>query len=378
MLLALSTNEIVALVALGVFALVGLVVGLFLLVGLFNARSLLRREFSAYFLSPIAYVMLAVFLGVTGCRFYLTLDQLTKAGPGGVEFPMQFLFSILPRGVEGSGVWLLELLSGVAFWLVYVLIPPLLTMRLFAEERSTGTLEVLMTTPLRDWQVVLCKYLACFGFYLMLWLPTLAYLPILLNLQQPSWHPELLWDPEWTLGSILLGGGLAAIVLAVLTLLLPFGTTWRIISLVLLFAGLVSTGLGVWRHCVFDPIQVFQVTAKIDPMPVLGAYLGLILAGAMFLALGILVSSLVRSQVVAALLTVTLSLVAIVAGLWPRDMDTGSSFARVLYSFSVPLHISQDFGRGLIDTRHLVLYGSVTLFCLFLTVRSLESRRWRS
>ena len=50
---------------------------------------------------------------------------------------------------------------------------------------------------------------------------------------------------------------------------------------------------------------------------------------------------------------------------------------RLLYFFSVPLHFSRDFTRGLIDTRHVVLYVSVTLFCLFLTVRSLESRRWR-
>jgi len=49
----------------------------------------------------------------------------------------------------------------------------------------------------------------------------------------------------------------------------------------------------------------------------------------------------------------------------------------VLSSFSIPLHFSQDFGRGVVDTRHLVLYSSVALFCLFLTVRSLESRRWR-
>src|SRR5258708_32506025 len=62
-------------------------------------------------------------------------------------------------------------------WLVYLFIPPLLTMRLFAEERSTGTLEVLMTAPLTDWQVVLSKYFSCFGFYIVLWLPTLAYLP---------------------------------------------------------------------------------------------------------------------------------------------------------------------------------------------------------
>ena len=58
-------------------------------------------------------------------------------------------------------------------------------------------------------------------------------------------------------------------------------------------------------------------------------------------------------------------------------IDTGGMLSQILYSFCVPLHISQDFGRGLIDTRHVVLYGSVALFCLFLTVRSLESRRWR-
>jgi hypothetical protein len=44
---------------------------------------------------------------------------------------------------------------------------------------------------------------------------------------------------------------------------------------------------------------------------------------------------------------------------------------------SVPLHFRQDFTRGVLDSRHLILYGSVTLFCLFMTVRSLESRRWR-
>src|SRR5229473_4622988 len=129
--------------------------------------SLIRREFSAYFLSPIAYVVLAVFLAVTGHLFYLTLTQLTAAGPKGVEFPMQLM------------------LGDEKFWLVYLFIPPLLTMRLFAEERSTGTLEVLMTAPLRDWQVVLSKYLACFAFFVLLWVPTLLYLPVLLDLREP-------------------------------------------------------------------------------------------------------------------------------------------------------------------------------------------------
>src|ERR1700747_851814 len=137
--------------------------------------SLFRREFSAYFLSPIAYVVLAVFLAVTGHLFYLTLMQLTAAGPKGVEFPMQLM------------------LGDEKFWLVYLFIPPLLTMRLFAEERSTGTLEVLMTAPLKDWQVVLSKYLACLGFYVLLWVPTLAYLPVLLDMREPVWNP--VWTP---------------------------------------------------------------------------------------------------------------------------------------------------------------------------------------
>src|SRR6516225_9126743 len=137
--------------------------------------TLIRREFSAYFLSPIAYVVLAIFLAVTGHLFYLTLTQLTAAGPKGVEFPMQLM------------------LGDEKFWLVYLFIPPLLTMRLFAEERSTGTLEMLMTAPLRDWQVVLGKYLACLAFYVLLWLPTLVYLPALQGAKTPIVHE--VWTP---------------------------------------------------------------------------------------------------------------------------------------------------------------------------------------
>src|SRR5437016_742084 len=127
--------------------------------------SLIRREFSAYFYSPIAYVVLAVFLAVTGHLFYLTLEQLTESGPRGIASPMEIM------------------VGNVAFWLVFLFIPPLLTMRLFAEERSSGTLEMLLTAPVRDWQVVFAKYVACFGFYTLMWLPTLVYLPVLTD-----WH----------------------------------------------------------------------------------------------------------------------------------------------------------------------------------------------
>ena len=315
--------------------------------------SLFRREFSAYFLSPIAYVVFTVFLLLTGVFFFNTLDLLTTDGPEGIRFPMQ------------------SMLGNVFFWLIFLFIPAFLTMRLFAEERSTGTLEMLMTAPVRDWQVVLCKFLACFGFYILLWLPTLAYLPVLLDLKLVA------WQPVWTPWSITLLAGLACILLSLLSLFLPFGSGGRFFALVLLLVGLGATGFGAWAHEHWDTEHLVTITAGIDPWPVLSSYLGLMLAGAMFLALGMFISSLVRSQMVAALVSLILSLLFIVAGFWRPDMDTSTGLYQVIYFFSVPLHFSRDFSRGILDTRHLVLYGSVALFCIFLTIRSLESRRWR-
>ena len=190
----------VALAAAGVVGLIVLAVGVVIAAGVFQARSLLRREFSAYFLSPIAYVVLVLFLAVTGHLFYLAMGQLTAAGPKGIESPMQLM------------------LGDERFWLVFLFIPPLLTMRLFAEESSTGTLEMLMTAPLRDWQVVAAKYLACLAFYVLIWVPTLVYLPVLLDLSRPE------FTAAWTPYSILLLSGLGAVLLALLSFLIRFGT----------------------------------------------------------------------------------------------------------------------------------------------------------
>jgi ABC-2 type transport system permease protein len=250
--------------------------------------ALIRREFSAYFLSPVAYVTLAVFLLVTGHLFFLTLSALTETGPRGIEYPMQ------------------GLLGDEKFWLVFLFIPPLLTMRLLAEERGTGTLETLLTAPIRDWQVVAGKYVGAVLFYLVLWLPTLLYVPVLVNLDWQTWQP------------------------------------------------------------------------RIDPYPVLTSYLGVVLAGAMFLAVGLLVSSLVKSQLVAAMIALVVSLLFVLAAFWRPDLDAGTWAGRVVQFVSVPEHFRRDFTRGLIDTRAVVLYLSVTAFCLFLTVRSLEARRLRA
>jgi ABC-type transport system involved in multi-copper enzyme maturation permease subunit len=318
--------------------------------------TLIRREFAGYFLSPIAYVVLAVFLAVTGHLFYLTLAQLTAAGPKGVEFPMQFM------------------LADPSFWLVYLFIPPLLTMRLFAEERSTGTLEMLMTAPLTDWQVVLSKYVACLAFYVILWVPTLLYLPVLLDLGAPA------VAPVWTPYSLAAAGGAGVALLGLVLMILPTGTG-RVAGLVLFVAGAAAAGVGGWLHHQRDAEHLLFVPVGANSWPVApsvaSSYLGVFLAGAMFLALGLFVSSLVRNQMVAAMVALFLSLGFIVAGIWRPEMDTGTLPYRVLFFFSVPLHFARDFSRGVIDSRHVVLYVSVALFCLFLTVRSLESRRWR-
>jgi ABC-2 type transport system permease protein len=353
----LTFEILAALAGLGVLSLIVLVGGVWIACGLFQARSLIRRELAAYFFSPIAYVVLFVFLLVMGALFFITVNGLTAEGPDGIEYPMQGMMGNL------GAAW--------AFWLVFIVIPPALTMRLLAEERGTGTLEMLLTAPLRDWQVVLSKYLACFAFYLLLWVPTLAYLPILLNLHVSEWNLVI------SAYTVMLACGLGSMVLGVLMLLPRLGTWSRLVALALIFGGLVCAGVGGWLHYRFDEEHLVTLTSGIDALPVVSSYLGLALAGAMFLAIGMLVSSLTRSQIVAFLVSLVLCLVFVFAGFWRPNADPGSLLYRALYLFSVPLHFDRTFTLGRVDTRPVVLYVSMTLFCLFLTVRSLESRRWR-
>jgi ABC-type transport system involved in multi-copper enzyme maturation permease subunit len=367
----LGTPQWITLALLGAAAVVLLVGLVALCVGLFQARSLVRREFAAYFLSPIGYVVLVVFLAVTGHLFAVTLGLLTTTGPKGTDSPMQTMF------------------ADERFWLVFLFIPPLLTMRLFAEERSSGTLEMLMTAPLRDWQVVLAKYLACLAFYVVIWLPTLIYLPALLGAEAPVWHlnwvgfhlpgtqaTTILVPLPQTAWAWVLVGGLAAMLVGLGLLLPRLGTRARLGSLVLIVVGAATAAAGGYLNYTRDAEHLLEIPIRLDNAPVLATYLGMFLAGAMFLALGLLISSLVRDQMVSAIIALALGLVFIAAGFWRPERD-GSLGSQLVYFFSVPLHFHDTFTRGRIDTRPLVLYASTAVFCLFLTVRSLESRRWQ-
>ena len=120
--------------------------------------TLLSREIRSYFYSPIAYIVLVFFLLVSGVDFYFQVSFMNQRA--------------IPYSVQEA------FFNSVFFWFAFVLIFPLITMRLFAEEFKLGTIEPLMTAPVRDWQVVLAKYFGALIFYIILWIPTALYFVI--------------------------------------------------------------------------------------------------------------------------------------------------------------------------------------------------------
>ncbi|MEM1158497.1 MAG: ABC transporter permease [Verrucomicrobiota bacterium] len=115
----------------------------------------LRRELGAIYNSPMAYVIFFFFTFIAGSIFYNNLQFLEMGARISV---MQMFF---------LGVW---------FWMCLLIMIPLLTMRLFSEEYKTGTIELLLTAPVSDWDIVLSKFFSAFLFYLTLWAPTVVYL----------------------------------------------------------------------------------------------------------------------------------------------------------------------------------------------------------
>jgi len=139
-----------------------------------------RRELEAYFVSPIAYVTIAVFLFLMGYLFERILYLSSEA-------TLKYVFYNMVT--------------------VLMLVLPLLTMRLFAEEKRSGTLELLLTSPVRDWEVVVGKYLAALGVFVLALLLTGVYALILEVLGSPEWGPLL----SGYLGVLLFGSAVLAI-----------------------------------------------------------------------------------------------------------------------------------------------------------------------
>jgi len=235
-----------------------------------------KREFRSYFDSPIAYIVICLSFFALGLMFFFLNGgfwQLDRAS-------ISRLFESTPMGLS-------------------FLVVPVVTMRLLAEERRSGTLEMLITLPVKDSDVVIGKYMGALGLVLVLVLSTLAY-PLAM-----FWHP-------WNLGPI-------------------------------------------------------------DGGPVLSGYLGMVLFSAAAVAVGLLISALTESQAVAFFITFF-----VLGALWlfgDLASKAGGTLAIVLNYISFQSRLN-NFWRGLIDSRDVIFFLSVTVLSLMVAFRALERRKW--
>jgi ABC-2 type transport system permease protein len=163
-----------------------------------NVLTICRKELSSYFRSPIAYGVMFFFALIAGYFFYIAVyafvNQAMRSMLMGQAMPMD-----VNEWVVRSN------LSNVA--VVGLFMVPMITMRLFAEEKRTGTIELLVTSPLHDMEIILGKWLAAITLYGVMLLISLANMVTLYMYGKPDWRPMLLGY----LGLLLQGGAMLAI-----------------------------------------------------------------------------------------------------------------------------------------------------------------------
>jgi gliding motility-associated transport system permease protein len=163
-----------------------------------NAWIICRKELGSYFVSPIAYILLAMFGVIFGFMFWNALGEFIVEG-----IQMQMRGQMFPMNVNE---WIIRpLLHNVS--VIGLFFIPLITMRLFAEEKRTGTIELLTTSPIRDLEIIIGKWLAAIILYSCLLLFTALNFAFLFKYGNPDWKPLAMAY----LGLLLLAGGLLAI-----------------------------------------------------------------------------------------------------------------------------------------------------------------------
>ncbi len=234
-----------------------------------NVWAIATREFGSYFLSPIGYLVTAVFVFGSGLLFWLILQSSREAS-------------------------LRQLIQNV--FVIFLFVIPIISMRLLAEEQRTGTMELLMTNPVQEWEIVVGKFVG---------------------------------------------------------------------SALLILCMLVAT--------VLFPIFLF-VFGSPDAGPILTGYLGALLQGSAFLAIGLFISSVTDSQVVSAIVTFVLLL-----ALWLADSigtASGGAFGTLISYVSLITRI-QGFSQGVVDSKDLIFYLTVIAAGIILSALSVQSRRYR-
>ena len=158
-----------------------------------------KKELRLYFTSPVAYVLLTIFLLIAGYFFYSIFAFFTRASMQTAMNPG------MGRDLNVTDSVLRPLFSNVS--VILLLLMPMVTMRLFAEERRAGTIELLLTYPVRDGAVLVSKYVAALTLYGVMLAGTLAYPAILLYFAKVEWGPLA----TGYLGLVLMGGMLLGI-----------------------------------------------------------------------------------------------------------------------------------------------------------------------
>src|SRR5579863_3394194 len=163
-----------------------------------NILTICGKELKSYFTSPIAYLLMALFGLIFGYFFFSATVFFVNAGLrqqlGGQQQPMsinEYVISPLLGNASVVGLFLI----------------PLISMRLFAEEKRTGTIELLMTSPIRDWEIILGKWLGALTMYLCVLGVSALNVALLFAWGRPDWRPIL----TGYLGLILQGGTVLAI-----------------------------------------------------------------------------------------------------------------------------------------------------------------------
>ncbi len=254
-----------------------------------NISTLVGKELQLYFISPIAYVVAMVFLAISDFLFYNQIQYFS-----GLSMRMMQFQNDLPELNLHDAVFQPTLLN---MGVILLLIVPLLTMRLFAEEKKEHTSELLMTSPITITEIVFGKFIAVMFVYLLL---------LILSLHVP------------------------------LMLSVAVDVSWK---------------------------------------PLFASYFGLFLMGGVFLSFGLFASALTENQMIAAVISF-----GILIGLWMVGTSVhaaGESAFRVVVNYlSISSHLSQ-FVKGLISSRSITYFVSMSALGLFLTHRVVESQRWK-
>jgi len=202
-----------------------------------NIVAIAQKELKSYFASPIAYMVIGLFALLYGYFFAVMLQYFVRAGMN--INPMQ--------GQQAMNInqdMLRPVLQNVTILLLFVL--PAMTMRTYSEERRSGTIELLLTSPITDWEIILGKFTGALGLYGVMLAVTLVHTAVLFVYGSPEWKPII----AAYLGLLLLGGSFLSVGLFISTLttnqIVAYITTFSVFLFLWVISWLGSFSTGFW------------------------------------------------------------------------------------------------------------------------------------